>query len=249
MTDVRSGLLGRELGRRAFLRSALFGTGLLSLPQLMQWQAHAATTKAKKRSLILLWQDGGPSHFETFDPKPDAPSEYRGDLNGIATSLPGVFYCEVLPRLAQLADRTCVIRSLHQPSSDHVVGSHNVLTGWDGESEGSKSRYPDLGSVISRMRSGLEDAETLLGASTDPRVAKGMRASNVRSEMATIRNALPRYIDIGGGLHRGGPAFLGPIDGPFQVAGDPSKPNFVSRRPEIRRACSRAKTCSKTWTG
>ncbi|MEX2286423.1 MAG: DUF1501 domain-containing protein [Planctomycetaceae bacterium] len=228
MSHLQSGLLGYDLSRRAFLRSALLGTGLLSLPQILQWQARAAMTpRAKKRSLILLWQDGGPSHFETFDPKPDAPSEYRGELGAIPTSLPGVFYCEVLPRLAQLAHRTCVIRSLHQPSSDHVVGSHNVLTGWDGETEGSKSRYPDLGAVISRMRSGAEEADISLGASTDPRLAKGMRGTGGRLPAWPDRNALPRYIDIGAGLHRGGPAFLGPIDGPFQVAGDPSKPNFV----------------------
>lgn len=216
------------LARRTFLRSALFGTGLLGLRHGLQWQARAEPAQgAKKRSLILLWQDGGPSHFETFDPKPEAPSEYRGELGAIATSLPGVSYCEVLPRLALLADRTCVIRSLHQPSSDHVVGSHNVLTGWDGETEGGKSRYPDLGAVISRMRSGKEDADVSIGASTDPRLARGMRGAGGRSANLHDQPALPRYIDIGAGLHRGGPAFLGPIEGPFQVAGDPSKPGFV----------------------
>lgn len=221
------GLLGRDLSRRGFVRSALSATGLLSLPQLMQWQSLAAVIPgAKKRSLILLWQDGGPSHFETFDPKPHAPSEYRGELGAIPTSLAGIEYCEVLPRLAKLAHRTSVIRSLHQPSSDHVVGSHNVLTGWDGESEGSKSRYPDVGAVISRMRSGNEESDISLGASTDPRLARGMRGAN-RSASADRTNSLPRYIDIGRGLHRGGPAFLGPMDGPFQIAGDPSKPNFV----------------------
>ena len=142
---MRLPMLDRDLSRRAFLRGSLLGAGLLSLPQVMQWQARAAsTTHQKKRSLILLWQDGGPTHFETFDPKPEAPGEYRGELNAIQTTLPGINYCEVLPRLAQLAHRTTVIRSLHQPSSDHVVGSHNVLTGWDGETMGSKSRYPDI---------------------------------------------------------------------------------------------------------
>lgn len=219
-------MLGRRLDRRSFLRNALAGTGLLSLPQVMQWQALAASAgAAKKRSLILLWQDGGPTHFETFDPKPEAPAEYRGELNAIQTTLPGVNYCEVLPRLAKLAHRTTVVRSLHQPSSDHVVGSHNVLTGWDGESMGSKSRYPDIGSVISRMRSGAEDIDVTIGASTDARLARGMGGG--RRATGPDRNALPQYIDIGGGLHRGGPAFLGPVYGPFQVAGDPSKPGFV----------------------
>ena len=226
MNHSYNGLLGHDLSRRAFIRSSLMGAGILSLPQWLQWQALAASSApTKERSLILLWQDGGPSHIETFDPKPDAPSEFRGELGAIRTTLPGVAYCEVLPRLAQLADRTSIIRSLHQPSSDHVVGSHNVLTGWNGESDGSKSRYPDLGAVLSRMQSGTENAEINIGASTDPRLSKGMRGGRVRA--SHNRNALPRYIDIGSGLHRGGPAFLGPIDGPFQVAGDPSKPGFV----------------------
>ena len=210
------------------MRSALTGAGILSLPWWLQRQAQGRSASTKRRSLILLWQDGGPSHLETFDPKPDAPSEYRGELGAIPTSLPGVAFCEVLPRLAQLAHRMCVIRSLHQTSSDHVVGSHNVLTGWIDETEANKSRYPDVGSAISRMRSGTESAEISIGVSTDPRLAKGMRGANSqRAETSHARNALPRYIDIGGGLHRGGPAFLGPIDGPFQIVGDPSKPGFV----------------------
>ncbi|GDY10073.1 hypothetical protein LBMAG52_35590 [Planctomycetia bacterium] len=228
MHATLTGLLNRDLSRRAFVRGTMAAAGLASWPQVLAWQANAAAaTATKRRSLILLWQDGGPSHFETFDPKTDAPNEYRGELGAIATSLPGVAYCEILPRLARLALRTCVVRSLHQPSSDHVVGSHNVLTGWYDQTDGSKSRYPDLGAVISRMRSGSESAEIAIGASTDPRLAKGMRGSTLKSGARGGPAAMPRYIDISSGLHRGGPAFLGPIDGPFQIAGDPSKPGFV----------------------
>lgn len=224
----RGGLLGNDLTRRALLRSVAQGAGWLSLPLVMDLQAlAAATTSRRKRSLILLWQDGGPSHIETFDPKPDAPTEYRGELSAIQTSLPAVAYCEVLPRLAALADRTAVIRSLHQPSSDHVVGSHNVLTGWYDQSNGGQSRYPDLASVISRMRSGVEGSGIAIGASTDPRLAQGMRGNTTSRVSAERSGDLPRYIDIGQGLHRGGPAFLGPVDGPFRVAGDPAKPGFT----------------------
>lgn len=218
----------RNLSRRELLRVVSTGAGLLGLSVLPARRgARAFLPQAKRRSLILLWQDGGPSHFETFDPKPYALSEYRGELDAIPTALPGVAFCEVLPRLAKLADRMSVVRSLHQPSSDHVVGSHNVLTGWYGETEGGKSRYPDLASVISRMRSGVEDAEISLGASTDPRLAKGMRGPGGRSVADPGGSALPNYIDISSGLHRGGPAFLGPLYSAFQIAGDPSKPGFV----------------------
>jgi hypothetical protein len=236
MTPAIRTMLNHDLSRRGLLRAALSGAGMLSLPELMQWQALAATG-GKKRSLILLWQDGGPSHFETFDPKPYAPSDYRGELEAIPTTLPGVAYCEVLPRLARLAHRTSIIRSLHQPSSDHVVGSHNVLTGWDDQTFQGKSRYPDLGSVISRMHSGIEDPEIALGASTDPRLARGMKRDKRIS--SPERNSLPRYIDIGGGLHRGGSAFLGPVYSAFQVAGDPSKPGFVVQNVQSARTNSR----------
>ena len=147
-----SGLLDRDLSRRAWL-SSVTGTGLLSWPVLQVARSvGAAPSGTRPRSLILLWQDGGPSPFETFDPKPEAPAEYRGELGAIETRLPGVAYCEILPRLAQLADRTAIIRSLHQPSSDHVVGSHNVLTGWYDQTSNGRSRYPDLASVINHLR-------------------------------------------------------------------------------------------------
>ena len=220
--------LGRDLSRRAIMRTVLAGAGVMSFPGRPALQAQAASSsRPKKRSLILLWQDGGPSHFETFDPKPYAPVEFRGELDAIPTTLPGVAFCEVLPQLAKLAHKMCVVRSLHQPSSGHVDGSHNVLTGWYGETDGGKSRYPDLAAVISRMRSGAGDAEISIGASTDPRIAKGMRGPGARSAAESGSNALPSYIGISKGIHRGGPAFLGPLHGPFQVAGDPWKPGFV----------------------
>lgn len=215
-------MLQQRLSRRSVLASTLAGAAaVVPLPWLAA--AQAASSGTRRRSLILLWQDGGASHLETFDPKPLAPSEYRGELGAISTALPGETYCEVLPRLAALADRTSIIRSLHQPSSDHVVGSHNVLTGWYNETDGGRSRYPDFAAVISRMRH-MAGRGPLLGESTDPRLALGMRGQQGPS---TDPDALPGYVDISKGLHRGGPAFLGPLHAPFQIAGDPSKPGFV----------------------
>jgi hypothetical protein len=212
--------------RREVLKTALVGaTGLVSAPAFSIPSLAAPSHGAKRRKLILLWQDGGPTHFETFDPKPDAPIEFRGELRPIQTALPGIAFCEVLPTLASMADRLCIVRSLHQPSSGHVIGSHNVLTGWYDQTDGGKSRYPDVASVICRMRSGSEESDITIGASTDPRLAQGMRAAGSRGASET--SALPSYIDINKGLHRGGPAYLGPLAGPFQVAGDPSKPGFV----------------------
>ena len=228
LNSTFSSHMGRGLDRRNFIRWATTGCGILSLPHVLRLQAEASiSTRAKQRSLILLWQDGGPSHFETFDPKPHAPVEFRGELGAIQTTLPGIQFCEVLPRLAHLAHRFSVIRSLSQSSSDHVVGSHNVLTGWESETENSKSRYPDLASVISRKRTEEAAGGAVLGESTDPRLAMGLKKTSGNRATSAARLQLPRYVDISSGLHRGGPAFLGPIHAPFAVAGDPSKANFL----------------------
>lgn len=233
--NTKQGLSAGSFSRRAFVRQAMAGTGILSLPHVMQLRAEAGISpEARKRSLILLWQDGGPSHFETFDPKPRAPVEFRGELRSIQTTLPDIEFCEVLPRLAHMAHRFSVIRSLHQSSSDHVVGSHNVLTGWDDETDGSKSRYPDLASVISRKRAEEAQGSLQIGESTDPRLAMGLKTSGARRDAGSARQELPRYVDISSGLHRGGPAFLGPIHAPFAVAGDPSKPDFVVQNLQMK---------------
>ena len=225
MNTLNQVFLGRNLSRRAVLGSALTATGSIGLlPGLFTDVQAAGSSSTKRRSLILLWQDGGASHFETFDPKPYAPSEYRGELEAISTAVPEVAYCEVLPRLAALADRTSIVRSLHQPSSGHVDGSHNVLTGRYNETEGGKSRYPDVASIISQMRRLTDSAGLKIGESTDPRLALGMRGTAAQNSSP---DSLPGYIGINKGLHRGGPAFLGPLHAAFQVAGDPAKPGFV----------------------
>jgi len=146
--------------RRSFLRQVFAGIGAFSLPNVLKLRAAAATQAGGKNdtSLIVLWQDGGPSHFETFDPKPTAPAEIRGDLGAIATRHPGVQFCEVLPRLAQMADRFTIIRSLHQASSAHVSATHTFVTGYDrtGVIAGPPDN-PDLCVVINRMRSGRDN--------------------------------------------------------------------------------------------
>ncbi len=184
--------------RRSFLRQVLLGMGTFTLPNICRLRAEAGTTPARNdTSLILLWQDGGPSQFETFDPKPEAPLEIRGELGAIATRLSGVRYCEVLPRLAQLADRCSVIRSLHQASSDHVSAAHTFITGYDrtGVIFGPPD-HPDLGSVIHRMRRGHP-------------------------------TPLPNYVALGApSIPRGGSAYLGPSDRAFTVLADPSQAGF-----------------------
>jgi len=185
--------------RRAFLWQAMTGIGTLNLGSILQLQAEAGSAPSRPdTSLIFLWQDGGPSHCETFDPKPNAPAEYRGELSGIRTALVGVQFSEILPRLARLADKLAIVRSLHQPYSGHPDGSRYFLTGYvDADATGA-SAHPDLGAVIHRLRSGRQDA-------MPGYVAMGPYAA---------------------GLHRGGPAYLGTAYKPFVATGDPAQPDF-----------------------
>jgi hypothetical protein len=113
-------------------RTALqIGTlGGLSLPQLLQAEQAGSTGRpALAKSAILLFQFGGPSHLDTFDPKPDAPAEIRGEFASIPTNVSGRRICEHLPRLANLADRYSLVRSVHHTSGSHNPGAYVALTG------------------------------------------------------------------------------------------------------------------------
>ncbi len=140
--------------RRDALRvGALTALGL-TLPELLRRRAHAAETgKAERppraKSCILIWLDGGPSHLETFDLKPDAPAEVRGPFAPIATKLAGVQICELLPRTARLMDRMALVRSVTSPLGEHNFGAHYLLTGYKPT---PVLEYPSYGSVLASVR-------------------------------------------------------------------------------------------------
>src|SRR5690242_21816278 len=110
--------------RRTFLRA---GLGALGLPALAA--RAAAGESAPDTAVILFWMWGGPSQIETWDPKPNAPSEYRGPFQPIATNVSGLDLCELFPRLARTADKFAVVRSLHHEMASHNDGSIELLTG------------------------------------------------------------------------------------------------------------------------
>src|SRR5437879_13723965 len=107
--------------RREFLRLGTLALGGLGLSDLLSARAASARPDADT-SVILFWMWGGPSQFETYDPKPDAPSEIRGPFRPIATSVPGLNLCELLPLQARLADRIALARPLHHEMSAHDDG-------------------------------------------------------------------------------------------------------------------------------
>src|SRR5437870_1884907 len=100
------------IGRREFLRVGALGLGGLSLAGLLQAQAAGVSRAGRPKSVIYVVLNGGPSHIDTWDPKPDAPAEYRGEFNTIASALSGVRLCELFPRQAQIMDRLALLRGV-----------------------------------------------------------------------------------------------------------------------------------------
>ncbi|MEJ7639920.1 MAG: DUF1501 domain-containing protein, partial [Singulisphaera sp.] len=98
---------------------------------------------------ILIWLAGGPSHIDTFDPKPDAPADVRGEFRPIATSVPGLQISEVLPNLAKVMHRATLIRSVTSPEADHDRAAHHLLTGYR---PSQALVYPSFGSVVAKTR-------------------------------------------------------------------------------------------------
>ncbi|MBT3470742.1 MAG: DUF1501 domain-containing protein, partial [Opitutae bacterium] len=115
----------REINRRSFLTAGTLGVGGLGFSDLLRLRAATAnqTKTAPDTSVIFVWLAGGPPHMETYDMKPDAPSDYRGLFNPIRTNVPGIDVCELLPMHAKCADKYTLIRSIAHTFNDHGGGS------------------------------------------------------------------------------------------------------------------------------
>jgi uncharacterized protein (DUF1501 family) len=136
----------KGVSRRSFLRLAASVPLALGLPGRA---AERAGPQARARSLVFVFLWGGPSHLDTFDPKPDAPAEYRGPFGTIPTRTPGVHFTELLPRLAARSDRFALIRTHQTTEGGHVEAGTVALTGF---SEKPAPPQPNFGSVIARQR-------------------------------------------------------------------------------------------------
>ncbi len=144
--------LRSSTSRRSFLSvGALTGLGLtlgnyFQIRQAQAYQKHYDFIEAKAKSVIHIFLPGGIAQQESFDPKPYAPLEYRGDLGTISTKIPGEVFCETLPHTAQIADKITVIRSFSHGEAAHERGTHNMFTG----SRPSPALvFPSMGSVVS----------------------------------------------------------------------------------------------------
>lgn len=143
--------------RRGMLKAGLAGLAGLSLPRLLQARAEAAqsgTPIGSHKSVILLWMAGGPSHIDTWDPKPERPYQNRGPFGVTQTRLPGVLFCEHLPKMAAMLDRYTVIRSVDPSGSNHepntVMQTGNVEA--EPRTNPEAEKYPAIASLIARFR-------------------------------------------------------------------------------------------------
>lgn len=177
---------------------ALLGGGFVDALRL---RAFAGEPAAPKTSCILIWLDGGPSHFETFDPKPDAPAEIRGEFDAIQTKIPGVMFSENMTRLAAITDKLAIVRSVCHNQNNHGAGNHYMMTGAPTRIPVScgafVSFHPSMGSVVSAER----------GAP----------------------HGLPPYFSLPSITRSGGPNFLGARHAPFVVSDDPNSDSFRVR--------------------
>jgi len=161
------------MSRRSFLRVGGLSTLGLTLPNFLRARASSPDAQRKPKRCILLWMQGGPSHIDSFDPKPDAPSEIRGDFATIPTQLPGVRFCEHLPLLAGINRDFSLIRGHDPKNGSHGVADHLMMSG---HKFNASLPFPCYGSVVAKER-GFQDGMlpfVQLGKSIDRRFNGGV---------------------------------------------------------------------------
>lgn len=194
------------LSRRNFLQVGGLAAGGLALSDLLrnESQANPAASRSNK-SVILYWLDGGPTHMETYDPKPDAPAEYRGPLGVTKTSVPGIQLSELLVEQAKVMDKFSVLRSVHHRNGDHFAAAHWMLTGYLGSTAAMRDpQYPSAGSIITKTC-----------GSKNPYLP------------AYVAVPYSRTVGIGPGYNSG--TYLGATYNPFETTGNPNDKNFKVR--------------------
>jgi len=152
---------GDGIPRRSVVQAGALGIGGLLLPDLLRARAAQASVDpqraAEKTAVILFWCCGGPGHMETWDPKPEAPAEYRGPFGAINSNVDGIQLGELMPEQAKIMDRLAIVRTVHHSSGDHTRANHWMLTGFEGPDDndtdaGPAQRNPSMGSATARLR-------------------------------------------------------------------------------------------------
>jgi hypothetical protein len=192
------------MGRRELLRAGALGLLGLGLPELLQARDVAP---GRARACILLFMWGGPAQQDTWDPKPDAPAEYRGEFRPIRTSVPGVQVCEHLPRLARHIDQLALLRAMTHQDVDHTTATHFLLTGRGVPRRGAprSEDWPSYGAVLSWLGRGRGPLPPFV------------------SMMPVVPNGAPRFVEESHGQDAG---WLGPLYHPLRIDADASRPDY-----------------------
>jgi hypothetical protein len=192
--------------RRSLLKMGVLGVSGLSLADVVRLRAEAGQkSAAPDTSVIFVWLAGGPAHMDTYDMKPDAPEEFRGEFSPMGTNVPGMDVCELLPMHTKCADKYTLIRSIAHKFSDHGGGSKRVMTGRIPDTPtGTKNDSPSVISIVNKMREHVD-----VGVPNCVTMANGGR-----SKVNTYAQ---------------GAAYLGMKYNYFPVGDDPSSPKFAVR--------------------
>jgi hypothetical protein len=195
------------MGRREMLRAGGLGLFGLGLPELLWARDKAPARQGRARACILLFMWGGPAHQDTWDPKPDAPAEYRGEFQPIATAVPGVRVCEHLPRLARRLDRLALLRAMSHSDVDHTTATHYLLTGRGVPRRGAPRAedWPTYGAVLSWLGRGRGPLPPFV------------------SMMPVVPNGAPRFVEESHGQDAG---WLGPLYHPMRIDADASRADY-----------------------
>ncbi len=184
--------------RRGFLKLGLAGFASLTLPGLLRLRAENPDPEHQGKAVILVWKPGGCSHLDTYDPKPDISSDYRGPFSVIDTKVPGMQFTELLPRQAALADKFTVLRSMRNGAGGHPAGSFQMFSGDSDTRDKPKPKYPSWMSI----------------------------ANYIKQQHRDPGRSLPYYVGVNSPSSYNSPAYLGDAYGPFTVTGDPNDPKF-----------------------
>jgi hypothetical protein len=197
--------------RRGLLLAGIVGVCGTTIPwRGLRASETTAPGKGKAKSVLIVLLSGGPSQLDTLDPKPQAPSEVRGEFAPIGTTIPGVVVCEHLPKLAQQTNRWAMVRTLAHQEHNHLLATHVALTG-------RPTPLPRGGSDLDRVES----------RSDFPNYAAALDFIRPRHDGVPSGVSLPNYLIEGPltwpGQHAG---FLGSKHDPWQIQGDPNDPGF-----------------------
>jgi len=200
------------VSRRSFVQLGVAGLASLGLPGLLRLKeasANGGGNPSKDTRVILIWLDGGPSHMDLYDMKPDAPAEYRGMWRPIKTNVSGMQISELFPKQARIADKFSIVRSIWHNDGDHFGGAHRMLTGRPGATgANTMGRYPSIGSIATKVT--------------------GAR-----------RPGMPPYVAVphasSVGIRPGyfGANYLGQPYDPFETEGDPNAKEFKVRNLQL----------------